>query len=660
MLRQIIIPTVCSVLFVTGCQTWPPQDPNRLPPTAALPETSQPGEVQVLYWNGLSGTTTNSLTTAPGFPDSPDTVGILNTLEGPTDQGDNYGSFVRGYIIPTETGLYTFYVSGDDQTAFWLSSSSDPSQKTKVAEVTGWTSPLTYSKYSSQRSPAQQMTAGQRYYFEIIHKEAAGGDHFSVAWEGPGISRAIVGGQNIASYAGETATGIGGKSDEESYRLGYSVGFLDGSQGLAFKPQFPPTDEDQDGIYDNWEVVYGLNPNDPSDASSDPDNDLLVAADEFLLGTAENNLDTDGDGIPDGAEFALELDPLDTSDAMQDLDGDGFSNLDEYLAETDLSDSKSMPEQRTELAYAQGFVGQYFDGVSFDTFLSARRDSAIQFSTGTDSFAQGQGSDNFSARWFGQFIAPHASGSRNYTFSVRVDDGARLFIDGNERISAWRDQGATTYSTTVAMQPQQSANLLMEYYERGGSAVAQFSITDQSTGSALDPANVVQSPDLAEAASTDSDDDGIPDTWELRNGLIPWRDDAGEINNVSGVTNLEAFNSDLSPWTLTSLASPESPTVDNGGSTTAPAPTPSSATLTWTAPLTRVDGTAISLSEIASYEISYGTSADNLSKSVTVDGSETSVEIADLSPGTWYFSIRVIDSSGLASAYSEVVSKEIQ
>ncbi|MCR9188544.1 MAG: PA14 domain-containing protein [Alteromonadaceae bacterium] len=660
MLRHKLSPLACSVALITGCQSWPPQDPNRLPPTAALPSTSTLGEVQVFLWDNLSGTSVQALTSYEAFPDSPDVTQMLGELRGQTGRGDNYGSFVRGYIIAPETGLYRFFISGDDQTEFWLSPSSDPSKKSKVAEVTGWTNALEYAKYSSQSSGSIELNAGERYYFEIIHKEGGGGDHFSVAWEGPSFSREIIAGQNIASFAGETSSADEGAGSEASFRLGYSVGFLDGSEGLAFNPEYPPLDSDQDGIYDNWETVHGLNPDDPADANSDPDNDLLVAADEFLLGTMENNPDSDGDGIPDGAEYASSLDPLDPDDAQADMDGDGASNLDEYLAETDLSDPQSLPTEVVELNYAQGFVGQYFEGTDFDNFLLARQDDAIQYSAGSSGFVEGQSGDNFSARWYGQFIAPHSDSSRNYTFRIRVDDGARLYINGEQKISAWRDQGATTYTSTASLQPQQSVDILLEYYERGGAAVAQFSIRDESTGNNLTVSNVVKSPDLSMPATTDSDSDGIPDTWELRNGLSPWNNDASDINNNGGVTNLEAFQTSVSPWTLEPQASPESPTVDDGETSVPPAPTTSTATLTWTAPLTRVDGSSIPLSEIDSYEIAYGTSPKNLDNSMMVDGAETSTEITGLAAGTWYFSIRVIDTNGLASEYSDVASKQVQ
>jgi predicted Zn-dependent protease with MMP-like domain len=64
-------------------------------------------------------------------------------------------------------------------------------------------------------------------------------------------------------------------------------------------------DSDNDGMPDSWETKYGLDPNDPSDASSDRDNDGVTALDEFLAGTIPSgSIDLDGnenyDALTDG------------------------------------------------------------------------------------------------------------------------------------------------------------------------------------------------------------------------------------------------------------------------------------------------------------------------------------------------------------------------
>ena len=302
--------------------------------------------MEVRYWDNVGGGSVSDLTTQASYPDNPDEVTTLNELRGPTNRADAYGSLVRGFIIPPADGEYRFYVTGDNETQFWLSGNENPDNAEMIALMPGAAAPNDYSRYNSQASNAIELTSQSRYYFEIRHKDRRGEDHFNVAWEGPGISRQVISGDAIASL-GQSPYDSGEEiTDEvliEAYNRGYRVGFFDGTQGLPLNSEYPPADMDQDGLYDNWETLYGLDPNDPNDSTSDRDEDLLTAVDEFWLGSSPINRDSDGDGIPDTNEFASELNPADPNDAIQDLDGDGASNLEEYEADTDLMDPGDVP-----------------------------------------------------------------------------------------------------------------------------------------------------------------------------------------------------------------------------------------------------------------------------------------------------------------------------
>ncbi len=101
-------------------------------------------------------------------------------------------------------------------------------------------------------------------------------------------------------------------------------------------------DTDSDGLPDGWEIEYFLNPTDPWDSSTDPDEDNLINLQEYQHGTNPINPDTDGDGLSDGWEVMYSLDPTDSNDAFLDMDGDGLTNLEEQqhstnplLADTD-------------------------------------------------------------------------------------------------------------------------------------------------------------------------------------------------------------------------------------------------------------------------------------------------------------------------------------
>jgi hypothetical protein len=84
-----------------------------------------------------------------------------------------------------------------------------------------------------------------------------------------------------------------------------------------------------------------------------------------------------------------------------------------------------------------------------------------------------------------------------------------------------------------------------------------------------------------------------------------------------------------------------------------------SATLTWSAPTENADGST--LTDLAGYRISYGTSASSLTQTVQVtNASVTTYVIENLSPGTWYFSVKTYSSAGTESIPSRTVSTQVQ
>lgn len=71
-------------------------------------------------------------------------------------------------------------------------------------------------------------------------------------------------------------------------------------------------DSDQDGLYDVWEITYGLDPS-RAEAQEDPDNDGLTNWEEITAGLHPMRADTDRDGAIDGDELDAESDPLNPS-----------------------------------------------------------------------------------------------------------------------------------------------------------------------------------------------------------------------------------------------------------------------------------------------------------------------------------------------------------
>ncbi len=70
-------------------------------------------------------------------------------------------------------------------------------------------------------------------------------------------------------------------------------------------------DSDCDGMSDDFETRYGLDPGDMADAALDRDDDGVTNADEYWYSIDPTNPDSDGDGYRDGEEVARGSDPAD-------------------------------------------------------------------------------------------------------------------------------------------------------------------------------------------------------------------------------------------------------------------------------------------------------------------------------------------------------------
>jgi hypothetical protein len=121
------------------------------------------------------------------------------------------------------------------------------------------------------------------------------------------------------------------------------------------RPQAPDAIGDSESWVIVDEVIYGNQDPWPSDANgtgltlqrltpnrsgNNPANWIAALPSP---GSASSTIqDTDGDGLPDDWEIAYGLDPLDPADALLDSDQDGLNNRDEFLAGTDPLDPSSL------------------------------------------------------------------------------------------------------------------------------------------------------------------------------------------------------------------------------------------------------------------------------------------------------------------------------
>ena len=81
------------------------------------------------------------------------------------------------------------------------------------------------------------------------------------------------------------------------------------------------------------------------------------------------------------------------------------------------------------------------------------------------------------------------------------------------------------------------------------------------------------------------------------------------------------------------------------------------AVLSWQAPTKNVDGST--LTNLSGYKIYYGTSSKSYTQTVSVSGASTTTWTLSLAPGTYYFAMTAVDTTGAESAKTNEVSKTI-
>ena len=171
------------------------------------------GFVWRLYYDGIpeDSTTVESIREFPLFPSSPTFSESLTQLEGVNNDGDYFGTWIRGYIQAPETGEFTFFISSDDGGEFWLSSNSSAGNKALIAQETACCAPLFSGARLEERSGTATLEKGSSYYFEIFHKENTGGSSIIAGWRTPSGVEEIIPGRSLMPFPDAGVSG-GGQS----------------------------------------------------------------------------------------------------------------------------------------------------------------------------------------------------------------------------------------------------------------------------------------------------------------------------------------------------------------------------------------------------------------------------------------------------------------
>ncbi len=101
---------------------------------------------------------------------------------------ENFVQRLRGYIVPSVTGSYRFYVAGNDAAELYVSTNASASNLQFQCSAT--TVPTRFwLQDGEQVSPAVTLIAGQRYYFEARGSCYGSENYLAVGWLRPGTSQ---------------------------------------------------------------------------------------------------------------------------------------------------------------------------------------------------------------------------------------------------------------------------------------------------------------------------------------------------------------------------------------------------------------------------------------------------------------------------------------
>lgn len=242
---------------------------------------------------------------------------------------------------------------------------------------------------------------------------------------------------------------------------------------------YPPADANQQPAVALTKPSAGEVFNDPTEilleAEASDDDGTVVRVDFFANGTKV--------GEADAEPFEFHWAGMDPSTYIlhaRAVDEDGGVSL---SAPVPITVTTSLPI---------GLEAEYFNNMTLTPpAVLQRRDFRVNFDWGGGSPDPLVFPDNFSARWSG-WIVPRFS--EPYTFAVVVDDGARLWVNGNLLIDTWIDQGPTRHEGYITLEAGQAYDIELEYYENGGGAVVSLYWSSPSQSEEIVPPSQLQPP----------------------------------------------------------------------------------------------------------------------------------------------------------------------
>ncbi len=176
--------------------------------TPALTDGCGTGAVSQDSWFNISG---SNLSDVP-WNTTPDESGKLTDFfQSAYSIADNYGTRIRGYVCPPQSGYYTFWLSSDNAGQLYLSQTDNPSDANLIASLSTYSRRYEWDKYATQKSIQIYLEAGQSYYIATYTKENVGNDHVEIGWKFPdGTLERPMKAMHLSPFDGASTNSVGG------------------------------------------------------------------------------------------------------------------------------------------------------------------------------------------------------------------------------------------------------------------------------------------------------------------------------------------------------------------------------------------------------------------------------------------------------------------
>ena len=119
---------------------------------------------------------------------------------------------------------------------------------------------------------------------------------------------------------------------------------------------------------------------------------------------------------------------------------------------------------------AQWAASYYANSYLDEPAVLSRIDAELDFDWGGGSPGEGVPVDGFSARWIGNVLLPAGT----YAYTVTVDDGSHVWVDGQLVVDEWHETGGALYPFEIVLQGG-NHTFVVEYLEVTGDAYIQLS-----------------------------------------------------------------------------------------------------------------------------------------------------------------------------------------